>query len=92
MKVKLLRKMRSYARWLIVKKLHRFETTWGKVTCISYSPEYKWAFDWMFGQWLDYHADRSKIVSKVSRKAWKHGERDRWVAKLRKPKKGEVVV
>ena len=92
MKVKLLRKVRSYARWLIKNKLYRFTTTWGEVTGLSYSTEYEWAFYWMFEQRLDYYADQSKIVSTVSRKAWKHGERDRWVAKLRKPKKGEVAV
>ena len=91
MKVKLLRKVRSYARWLIKNKLYGFTTTWGEVTGLSYSVEYKWAFFWMLDQRLDYHADQAKIVSTVSRKAWKHGERDRWVAKLRKPKKGEVV-
>ena len=90
MKVKLLRKVRSRARWLINNKLYKFETTWGEVTGLSYSAEYRWAFDWMFGQRLNYSTDQSKIVSTVSRKAWKHGERDWWVAKLRKLKKGEV--
>ena len=32
MKVKLLRKVRSHARWLINNKLYKFETTWGEVT------------------------------------------------------------
>ena len=87
MKVKLLRKVRSYARWLIVTKLYKFTTTWGEVTGLSYSTEYKWAFDWMFGQSLDYYADRDKIVSMISRKVWKHHEFDRWMAKSRKRKK-----
>jgi len=91
MKVKLLRKVRAYARLLILDKLVKFTTTDGEVTSLSFTKGYGWAFEWMFRQRLDYYADHAKIVSTVARKAWEHGERDRWMAKLRKTKKGKVV-
>lgn len=90
MKVKLLHKIRSYAESLIIRKLFKFTTNNGIVVGLSYVSGYGWAFDWMMGERLDYHSDRDNITSVVARKAWKHSERDKWMAKLRKTRKGKV--
>ena len=90
MKVKLLRKVRKYAAWLIDSKLTGFGTTNGKVTSITYSCEYGWAFEALMGESIDCE-DRAKLVSIVSREVWKHHKFERWMAKSRKSKKGEVA-
>lgn len=90
MKTKLLHKIRSYAASLISSKLFKFTTKNGIVVGLSYASGHGWAFGWMMGKRLDYHSDRDKIISVVARKAWEHSERDKWMAKLRKTRKGKV--
>ena len=60
MRVKLLRKVRKYAEWLIDNNLRNFKTVNGRVVQLSYPHCYRWAFHWMFGERWDYHADRAK--------------------------------
>ena len=83
MKTKLLRKLRREARWIIDAKLFKFTTTNGEVTGLSYDHDYKWALAWMFRERLDYYEDRAKIVSVVTRLAWKYHNREFWQRKLR---------
>ena len=88
MKIKLLRKIRSEARDIFDDKLSCFETTNGEVTRLRYNASYKWAVDWMFGERLDYHEDRGKIVCKIARLLWKREKREFWYCKLRPAGKG----
>lgn len=84
MQTKLLKKVRRYAENLLENDLTRFETENGRVTGISYTHEFRWAFYWLLGERLDYHADREKIVCTIARIAWDKFLRDKWTRKLRK--------
>ena len=84
MRTRLLKKARSYAETLFDTKLTRFKTENGRVTGISYVYEFKWAFYWLIGKRLDYHADRGKIVCTIARIAWDKFLRDKWTRRMRK--------
>lgn len=84
MRTRLLKKVRRYAETLFDTKLTRFQTENGRVTGISYVHEFEWAFYWLLGKRLDYHADRGKIACTIARIAWDGFLRDKWTRKLRK--------
>lgn len=84
MRTRLLKKVRRYAETLFDTKLTRFQTENGRVTGISYVREFEWAFSWLIGERLDYHADGARIVCTVARIAWDKFLRDKWTRKLRK--------
>lgn len=84
MRTRLLKKVRRYAETLFDTKLARFKTDNGRVTGISYVHEFGWAFHWLLGERLDYHADMEKIVCNIARIAWDKFLRDKWTRKLRK--------
>lgn len=84
MKTKLLRKIRRKALRIFNSELTVFETTNGEVTRLKHTSSYKWAFEWMFFQRLDYTKDMNKIVCKIARLLWKREENEFWKNKLRK--------
>lgn len=84
MRTRLLKKVRHYAEVLFYTKLTRFQTENGRVAEVSYVSEFKWAFYWLLGKRLDYHADRGKIVCTIARIAWDRFLRDKWTRKMRK--------
>jgi len=88
MKTKLLRKIRREARNIFYNKISRFGTTNGEVTLLRYDASYEWAVGWVFGEQLDYHEDRDKIVCKIARLLWKREKRKFWYSKLRPAGKG----
>lgn len=65
-------------------KLKGFKTEYGRVSEFYYVREFEWAFSWLPGKRLDYHADRMKIVCTIARIAWDKFLRDKWTRKLRK--------
>ena len=90
MKVKLLCKIRREARDIFDDKISRFETTNGEVTRLCYDASYEWAVDWMFGEQLDYHKDKGKIVCRIARLLWQREKREFWYRKLRLVGKGDA--
>lgn len=84
MRTRLLKKVRRYAETLLDSKLTRFKTENGRVTGISYVHEFEWAFLWLIGKRLDYHADMARIVCTISRIAWDRFLRDKCTRKMRK--------
>ena len=84
MRTRLLKKVRRYAECLLENELTRFQTSNGRVTVISYTHRFEWAFMWLLGKRIDYDADREKIVHVIARIAWDKFLRDKWTRKLRK--------
>lgn len=80
---RLLGKIRSEAKTILILRLHKFETTNGEVTGIGHPTEYGWAFKWMLGERLDYEKDRAEIICKIARLLWKREKREYWRKKLR---------
>ncbi len=84
MRTKLLKKVRRYAMTIFYTKLTRFQTKNGRITGISYVHEFEWAFYWLLGKHLDYHADMGKIICTIARLSWGRFLKDKWTRKLRK--------
>lgn len=90
MKIKLLRKVREVAADVFDTKCIVFQTCNGKVERLKYACGYEYAFDWMFGERLDYYKDHEKIVGKIARLMWRDHLRDYWRSKIRSKEKGRV--